>query len=326
MKTRKKTKSVVNEAALLPCMAYLHGNIVDGEFEAACTYEYARESKVLRWAARLWRRNATDHEIYSRVDQKFDCGVWFIQHPWSSIWSCQSFPEKSWNQLSDEERTKILWVFSRSGIQPLSMDNVMRLDSIGILSALNSMVEETRRTRRENPDGSKSTPYPIIENNEWVFALFTMNFSKSKKRLRQEFEKWLELPENKQRLNDHKQNSVGKTGGFKDRLKDIAAARLYNALGCDEALKFAENNRIRDKLGRARRFHDARQGQADKLPLNQAALYSEESGFVKANAEVRDYLKKLMPWEFSEQGKTLYPPEVRQMAEAFRREISKSSS
>jgi hypothetical protein len=32
-------------------MDYLHGDVVDGEHEAACDYEYARESRVLRAAA-----------------------------------------------------------------------------------------------------------------------------------------------------------------------------------------------------------------------------------------------------------------------------------
>ena len=42
-------------AALLPCMDYLHGDVVGDEFRAACQCEYARESKILRKAVELLR-------------------------------------------------------------------------------------------------------------------------------------------------------------------------------------------------------------------------------------------------------------------------------
>jgi len=42
------------EQTLLPSMDYLHGDVVDNELEAACRYEYARESVVFREAAHLW--------------------------------------------------------------------------------------------------------------------------------------------------------------------------------------------------------------------------------------------------------------------------------
>ena len=40
-------------------MDYLHGDVVGDEFKAACQYEYARESNVLRKAAELLRSNPT---------------------------------------------------------------------------------------------------------------------------------------------------------------------------------------------------------------------------------------------------------------------------
>src|SRR5207248_2860278 len=91
--------------------------------------------------------------------------------------------------------------------------------------------------------------YPIIEEpimgppnqkRAWVHVIFTLDFGKTKKRLLQEFDKWLQLPQNKARFDAHKQNPTGKTGASKDRLKDLAAWRLYRELGCKEALAFAE--------------------------------------------------------------------------------------
>jgi hypothetical protein len=48
-----KNRAVDSE--LLPCMDYLHGYVADDHFEAACYYEYSRESKILVEAARIYR-------------------------------------------------------------------------------------------------------------------------------------------------------------------------------------------------------------------------------------------------------------------------------
>ena len=307
-------------------MDYLHGDVAGGEFEAACRYEYARESEILKEAARLWSNGSSDAEIYLVLHRDFDCGSWYCQHPWGCIWNCRSFPVKSWNQLTVEERNEILCFFGTREIPPLHMETVRVLESIGIFDQLKSKAEEVQQEASEHFGKPIKKVYPIIEHSQWAFALFTIDFSKTKKRLRQEFEKWLELPDNKERLTSHKRKPIGKTGIFVDRLKDLAAWRLYRDLGNVGAIKFTEKHRKRKASGTPRKFHDARQGQATKVPLNEAPLYSEESGFLKAKARMQACLKALMPHEFSENGKELYSPQVRQMDEAFFKKISKSSS
>jgi len=172
----------------------------------------------------------------------------------------------------------------------------------------------------------------IEEKVTWVNVLFTVNFGKTRKRLVREFDKWLQLPENKARFDAHKQNPIGRTGVFKDRLKDLAGWRLYRELGCDKALAFAEKNRKRDKHGKPRQFHDARKEQSKtKMPLSEAQLYSEESGFLKAKARATTHIAKLIPWEFSKFAEDA--AKLRnEVAEVFRvalkqaRKISKGSS
>ena len=127
-----KKKRIKTEAAheeLLRCMDYLHGDVVDSEFRAACEYEYARESKVLQKAAQLLRSNpaADAAEIAFQIERESRCVKkrseellpwmhpqitsrinWFIQAEWFFIWECPSFPAKSWNQLGEKERADLL--------------------------------------------------------------------------------------------------------------------------------------------------------------------------------------------------------------------------
>ena len=294
-------------------MDYLHGDVVDNEFVAACSYEYARESVVLREAARLWTSNkppyAKSEEIWLAIEKIFP-GSFVL----SCAWQCPSFSRKSWNQLSQCERTDIVscarWWWSNQ-IQPLRVHEVGYLTTTGIVDQLNTMAEKVmERYRLGQPH---LEVYPIIEGPKivnlsnpkkrertpWVHVLFTVDFNKTKKRLLQEFDTWLQLPENKARFDTHKRDPTGTTGDSKDRLKDLAAWRLYRLLGCNEALAFAEKNRKRDKHRKPRQFHDARKEQSKtKMPLNEAPLYSEESGFLKAKARAQKRLARLFPWEF----------------------------
>jgi hypothetical protein len=252
-------------------MDYLHGDVVDNEFKAACYYEYARESAYLREMARFW---GGEKHFYKELERK------------SLVWQCPSFPRKSWNELSQQERSNILQGFRSSKIRPLLVVDLWTLKITGIFDQLETMVAEALRNKARK---SRQRVYPIIEDRYkavWLHVLFTLDFCKTRKQLLQEFKAWLDLPENKARLNAHQRNPTGKTGLFKDRLKDLAAWRLYRELGCKRALAFAEQHRKRDKHGNPKPFHDARKEQSKtKMPLNEAPLYSEyneESGFGKA--------------------------------------------
>ena len=285
-------------------MDYLHGDVIDGEFRAACRYEYARESTILCKAALLHNDPTTiAGGIVSRIDREFHCGMEFFE--WFFIWQCPSFPAKSWNNLTEKERAELLF-----GL-PLSTNKVQRLALAELplvtyyLNLLRAMADEAKAKAIEFARTGGSEPwqkvYPILElpDTPCVQALLPLDFSKSKKRLLQEISKWLDLPENKARFDKHRPKSeAGTEKQAKDRLKDLAAWRLCEKRGWERALKFAEQHRKRDKSGRPRAFHDPRQGQATKIPLNEAPLYSEESGFLKAKKRAKDYLAELIPWEF----------------------------
>jgi len=128
-------------------MDYLHGDVVDNEFEAACFYEYATESAFLREAARLWAEKEYSSEKIIKG---------------SVIWQCPSFPKKRWNQLSQRERANILLWFLPDQIEPLRVIDVRLLDRMGIFDRLKTMAEEVMETKKLHKPQRKV--YPIIED------------------------------------------------------------------------------------------------------------------------------------------------------------------
>ena len=135
-------------------MAYLHGDVVDGEHEAACDYEYSRESRVLREAARLHRQGVRFEEIDEEIDRTFSCGSLFRQSPWSEFFTCAHFPETPWNSLSSEDRREILRTLPLpyGSRKPVLMHDVRRPERV-----LQALKEKTAKARAEQT-GKKVLP------------------------------------------------------------------------------------------------------------------------------------------------------------------------
>jgi hypothetical protein len=192
-------------------MDYLHGDVVDSEFKAACAYEYARESNIVRKAAELLTRDlgADPEEIGFKIEAEFHCGSWFIQNEWSFIWQCPSFPAKGWNELSAAERSELLWALPLSTNQPrpLVLGEVMfltgYLDQLKDMAAkghleLNKQVAAEAQAAKARAEGKKKvlpvTPrqkfYPVLQipNTPFVQALLPLDFRKSRQRLLQEID------------------------------------------------------------------------------------------------------------------------------------------
>src|SRR4029450_13642350 len=151
---------------LLLCMDYLHGDVVDNEFAAACCYEYERElhvsdktdeinKEIAQWIEEdeiVFIKEDEDVRGFAlRVEEIFRCGLSFTGYARILIHQCPSFTRKSWNQLSKEERVNILLGFVPRQIQPLQVDEVWLLDAEGILERLKTMaakVPEKKRPRK----------------------------------------------------------------------------------------------------------------------------------------------------------------------------------
>ena len=228
-------------------------------------------------------------EICEQIDEDFLCGGLFLQSPWLEFFTCERFPETPWNSLSEEDRRGILETL------PLPFGK----------GALWSV-----------PRQSWSACALARGNKPLLCSL--LDWSKGKKGLAREFAAWLDRRENREALAKFSGLRARKTGGHADRLKDLAAWRLFEHCGNDwnKANDFANEHRkvfekpearvigsgrnrkkVTFKKGDPKPFHDPRQGQ-DKHRINEASLYSEESGFLKARQRAQAYLRERMPWEF----------------------------
>jgi hypothetical protein len=324
------------------------GDVTDGEFEAACYYEYGRESHVLHEAARLSRQELDLSEIGHRIDRHFACGNLFLASPWLEIFTCGLFPETPWNRLHAEVRAGILGAFPLpSGkVQALRMIDLRRLDNIldrlkekvleqaKLLDQLKRIGKRARANRKAH-----QRVLPILHVGQWSHVLFTVDHGKTRKQLIDEFEAFLELPEMiKARSAKYRGDPTGKTGKAKDRLKDLAASRLYEYCKRDwnAANDFADNHRKQTDAGEARTFHDVRKGKdavqpkdaigaslaPQKDPANKALLYSGQLGFLRARKRAQIYLKQLIPWEFYKQGKDAELENLRaKMKKRFRKKF-----
>ena len=110
--------------------------------------------------------------------------------------------------------------------------------------------------------------YPVLElkDTPFVQALLPLDFSKSKKRLLQEIDLWLQQPENKALFDKHKpKTEAGTEKEAKDRLKDLAAWRLFRELGWEKALSNLQSNiENATKAENRGAFHDPRKGRKEK--------------------------------------------------------------
>ena len=109
------------------------------------------------------------------------------------------------------------------------------------------------------------------------------------------FAAWLDLPDNKKRRRDYLVNETGKTGLWKDRLKDLVIYRLHEALGFNEMLKFAAEHRKRNTLKRPLKYYGEREPQCSKDRELESDLCSDEAVARKAMGRTRDYLAQLGP-------------------------------
>jgi hypothetical protein len=310
-------------------MDYLHGDVVDGEREACCAYEYARETPVLREAARRSRDIASQaglpvikviETVAEEIEQRFSCGGLILQSPWLEFILCSNFPEKPWNSLSPEDRAGILHAFAAP--RGLVLD-VRRLDAMGVFDSLK---EKAARARAESlkhlqPDTTEQSKrrlrvLPMVQTGPLTHILLTLDPDETEAQWVKGFRSLLR--ENKKRFGESRDTTAGRSGEAKDMLKALAAWRLLEHCGGDwkKANNFANEHRkvfekpaaivigtrgnrkkIRFEKGDPKPFHDPRRGQG-KQQINKVSLYNEEKGFVNAKERAQGYLMQFVPAEF----------------------------
>jgi hypothetical protein len=309
----KEDKIKMTSAEKLACMKYLHGIVPDEEYQAARDYEYARESDVLWQAARMVRESGKCvDEVLAILEHETYQFVHVNQWPWMALLTqCPSFPEKSYNQLTDPERKELRLHFTipSNKVRPLPMHRLTALEAMDVFNDFRTMAAKLRDERSQNrfsPPFAKDEPVMHVEDKSdadlpFFHALFLLDFRKDRSRMKDEFDAWLQLPQNKARFEKYKpkiKTEKGTANEAKDRLKDLAAWRLERTLGWKAATEYVRTHRLKDTAGRPRPFMDARTGQTEKTPRNDAPLYGHESGWSKAKARAKKHRAELFPWEY----------------------------
>jgi hypothetical protein len=184
-----------------------------------------------------------------------------------------------------------------------------------MLAKVKRRLERIKRLRKSNlgrpevTDMKRRLEQAMIlygQSSSCLHVIFTLDFSKSKKRLLQEFDAWLKLDENKRRLSENERDPKGTSPVHKDRLKDLATWRLYDDLQTKDLFKdLSKSSRSKfDRLiaftsahrksGRA--FHDARRGQSHRSErLEEAQLYGDQQQCLNAIQRSRDWLANMIP-------------------------------
>jgi hypothetical protein len=318
-------------------MDYLHGDVEDHEAPIACVYEYARESQSV-WAAADWRdKKMLGRRGKSTVTRPIPLnearrilahlprfGHWIALPPFCNfLCFCRSFPKKAWNELSADERQAITRCHLPKASPTLPLMDAWEVEALGILGKFKVLADIAAGTGADVPLGKVVTsaiyvPAMLQIGGPAYGCLFEVDFSKSETSLVDEFRAWLKLPKCQKLLTVHSKPTIGKTGKPLDRLKDLAAWRLYRERDNDwnKADDFANGHRkkfldwpdVREKSGleqknkhdykpgKGRPFHNA-QTQAGRPP-NDADLFGTDSDALKAKAGVLKYLSEIMPREF----------------------------
>ena len=160
-------------------------------------------------------------EICQQIDEDFLCGGLFLQSPWFEFFTCVPVSRILHGiACPQEDRREILETL------PLPFGK-------GVLRSVEARSALALRTR----PGSSSGQHDLV--------VFLLDRAKGKKGLVREFAAWLDRPENRQALAKFSNKRTGKTGGHVDRLKDLAAWRLFEHCGNDwnKANDFANEHR-----------------------------------------------------------------------------------
>ncbi len=314
-------------------MDYLHGDVTDAEAWFACQYEYGRESRQMREAVRMRdearaKGNLNCENDFQRILYQPGIESWIrVNLLAQRFLMCDCFPREDWNELGKAERKKIMLHHDTRKIPPMPMTDVWTLEGLGVFDKFKALAEEAKPVVEDHDPqrGKFARPYkpvpPLLQKRESVYhAVVDVDYSKSENQLVNEFREWLWLPENRERLAKYKVPTTGTTGKPLDRLKDLAAWRLYRECGNDwnKADEFARDNRkrftsaeIREKYitktqrkifqpGSPKPFYNARR--QDGKPSNEADLFDEIADAYRAQAGAWKYLAEIMPQEFAPPG------------------------
>jgi hypothetical protein len=272
---------------------YLHGDVTDGQLQAACYYEYARESETLRKARREYDPANAEQSSFPG---------WVAGPAAAAVWQCLNYPALPWGKLTDAQQKELLLNLASVGPRPVITD-------VRILAAMKifEKFEQAARaaSKHHEPmvcparvkfpgvdygvfsDGYEDVRVVVPDQKEDVnFVVFTLNYKDGMKAVKEGISRWLHNEENQNLFGKyymkpiHKQNPDS-PDHWKELLKFLAAWRLYNELGFKKAAEWTKKNRRQRRdaggVARVRRFFGEKQTKLKhRQLLVETPLYKEQ--------------------------------------------------
>ena len=205
-------------------MDYLHGEVNDEEAESACRYEYARESWQM-WKAVKVRKEARangklncENDFWQNVFYETEVEEWIRVAPWATeLLMCESFPDKDWNELSEPERKKIMFMFyARRKVEPLPLQILHYFHyPKEEFPEFNELAAQTKPVMKNVRPGETQMPAKVTKamtpkSGSVYHCLFTVDFSESKNLLHDRFVAWLNQDEIEKLWQGHKKQRKSK--------------------------------------------------------------------------------------------------------------------
>jgi hypothetical protein len=276
---------------------YLHGDTPAEEVEAACYYEYARESEILRKARREYDpSNAENSSLW--ISHYFP--GWISGQPAMAVWQCPDYPALPWCELDQAQRQNISLNFGRPGPKPIIKD-VRLLNAMGVFDRFKQLAKDARGCKKPMVWGAHCPP--IIGDNEIKHVVVALNYRGGKDAMKQMFCRWVDNDANQELFKKyykkpiHKQNPDSAVR-YKEFLKFLAAWRLYDELGFEKAAEWTKKNRREDTEAedaiRLKPFFREKLLFRKKLSkrLNVSALYEEPRQWEDAIGKAETFLKR----------------------------------
>lgn len=266
---------------------YLHGDTPTAEVEAACYYEYARASEILRKARREYDPNEPEDSAYRAL---WSYPEWVADWPALAVWTCRDYPALPWRALDKEQRESILPSFRWASAVPLIPD-ARRLAGTDIFDRLKRQAEEARKS----PMVRGVRCPPMIGDGALRHVVISLNYKEGIEAVKEAFSTWLGSEFNTKLFNDHhklltpKQNPHS-PDRWKGLLKCLAAWRLYDELkfkGAQEWTRTHCRSEIIKEGRRLRPFFRAVRGAG----LRGRPLFKESRQWKAAKAMAEDCLK-----------------------------------
>jgi hypothetical protein len=214
---------------------------------------------------------------------------WVTQWPALAILRfCRDYPALPWRELSAAQRKELLLHFGKVRPTPIITD-VRTLDAAKIFDKFKQAAADAREYKKSAMSCPATAKYDAVEHVEHV--VFSINYKDGIDAVKTGIFSWLGSSENQKRFKLCHPKSIDKKNPYspvrsKERLKSLAAWRLYDELGHDGAKKWTKKNRRCEDSFHLKAFFREKPSKG----LNVSPLYKEKRDWEAAIAAAKTFL------------------------------------